>query len=145
MTGVNPCQVPNLGPVMNWEELGRRINSSSQKRKAANTGVPLQVFLEKLGVMRLSVDRLSTAPSTGVIAEIAERQLRERDEPREFYGWAVVEAGRLRGNGYEVEATRTDSNPYHADILLPPSAADSEDALRQHATALAGMSSWRSR
>ena len=37
-----------LGPVAEWEELGRSVFSSSHRRRAANAGVvPFQVFLEK--------------------------------------------------------------------------------------------------
>ena len=56
------------GPVGDWEELGRSVFSRSHKRKAYNTGVPLEVFLEKDQVKDISVDRLTLAPVEVAVA-----------------------------------------------------------------------------
>lgn len=139
----NQTTIPSF--VSAWEELGRDIFSERQSKQAANGTVPLQVFLERIGIRELSVDRLTCAPTTAEVAAIAERVGARRDPPRNFYGWAVVETGKVRQIGGRVKASPLPCNPYHADIVFPDTAVESEEAQRQYAAKLAGKSKWRPR
>ncbi len=63
-----------------------------------------------------------------------------------FYGWAVIAAEDAGGSGRQVAATPLlDSNPYHADIILPDPAAEDRDEQLRHAQELADASHWRGR
>ena len=131
-----------LGLVGDWEELGRGVFSRSHKRRASNTGVPLEVFLEKGQVKDISVDRLTLAPVEVAVANSSKAGA-QRDPPRNFYGWAVVSTERVRQAGCTVKDSPLCCNDYHADIVLPDGAIESADAQRQYATTLAGMSKWK--
>lgn len=144
MTEATSSPDENPGPLGEWEELGRGIFSRSHRRKAAGTGVPAEVFLEHFGVSRISVDRLSRAPTQVAIAS-GERIAAERQPPRSFYGWAVVTVEAVRSVGCEAIDSPLPDNPYHADILLPESVEEDRDAQGQYAAALAGLSEWRPR
>ena len=133
----------NPGPISAWEELGRCVFSRSQRRNASKNRTPLEVFLEKEGEMRISVDRLSCAPEAEAIAN-ARRVGKERDPPRNFYGWAVVSVEKVREVGCDAtEFPPVPNNPYHADILLPDSSTNAREAQMHFASALAGKSTWR--
>lgn len=69
------------------EELGREIFSSNQAKRAARNTIPKNVFLEREGVAKLSVDRLSVAPIEEVIIN-ADKVAAKRN--RTFYGWAAL-------------------------------------------------------
>ena len=139
----NPTTIPSF--VSAWEELGRGIFSSRQSNQAARGRVPYQVFLERIGERKISVDRLTCAPTSGDVAAIAERVGARRTPPRNFYGWAVVAKEPVEQSGGLVKASPLPGNPYHADIVLPDAAVENEEARRQYATRLAGRSEWRPR
>ena len=141
MTTANGSTNGRPGPVEDDEELGRSVLSGRQRRTAANSGVPLHVFLERAGEREISVDRLTLAPLTEIAAN-AIRVAAQRSPPRNFYGWAVVEAGQVRAAGYEAHDSPLPDNRYHADIVLPDSAIENADVQRQCAVTLAGMSKW---
>lgn len=130
--------------VSAWEELGRGIFSSRQSNQADKGRVPYQVFLERIGERKISVDRLTCAPPAEAIS-IAERVGARRNPPRNFYGWAVIAKEQVEQSGGLVKASPLPGNPYHADIMLPDAAVENEDAQRQYATRLAGASEWRPR
>ena len=141
-TDANPTTIPSF--ISAWEELGRGIFSSRQSNQADKGRVPYQVFLERIGERKISVDRLTCAPPAEVIS-IAERVGTRRDPLRNFYGWAVVAKESVEQLGGLVKASPLSCNPYHADIVLPDAAVESEEAQRQYAARLAGASEWRPR
>ena len=99
------------------------------------------MFLERLGETRVSVDRLTIAPTNEAIA-IASARATGRDG--DFRGWAVVNVEGATGGGRTLAASPIpDENPYHADIVLSQSETiDREDQTR-HAQELADASRWR--
>ncbi len=127
----------DIGP---GENLGRDVFSRSQARRADRGRIPLNVFLEKKGEPRLSVDRLDFA-SPRDAAEIADRVANGRG--RTFFGWAVVKADTAALNGRKVTASPQPDNPYHADIVLPDVAVEDRDEQKRHAQELADGASWR--
>ena len=124
------------------ENLGRGVFSSRNRDRARRAKVPHHIFLEKQGVVRVSVDRLDNAPSTEAV-EIAGRVAAARKAT--FYGWALVTAKHARANRRQVIATPRLDNPYHADIVLPALAAEDHEEQIRHAQELADGSSWRER
>ena len=142
-TDASPTIIPSS--VSAWEELGRDIFSRRQSQQAAKGAVPYQVSLERIGARTISVDRLTCAPTAAEVAAIAERVGARRDPPRRFYGWAVAETEKVIQIDGRVNATPLPYNPYHADIVLPDAAVESEEAQRQYAAKLARMSEWRPR
>ena len=146
----NPVGYP--GPISAWEELGRCVFSRSQRRRAAKNRTPLEVFLEKEGEVKISVDRLSCAPEAdeptrekawAPIAN-ARRAGEERDPPRNFYGWSVVSVEKVQEAGCDAtDSPILPDNPYHADILLPDSSTNAREAQMHFASILAGKSTWR--
>ena len=127
--------------ITTWEELGRGVYSSKQARRCRNNRIPVKVFLERTGRVKISVDRLTVAPYDEVAA-IA----RERSEDRDgnFYGWAVVNVeDATSSNRTVVSSPIEDVNPYHADIVLPPNAATDPEEQTRHAQELADSSYWR--
>lgn len=129
------------GCVADQEELGRGVFSSSAAAKATRSLVPFSVFLEKKGEQRISVDRLSKAPTNEAVL-IAEKTAAHRQKP--FFGWAVVTAANARKSDRRVRSTPIiPDNRYHADIVLPESAIELRDEQKQHAQELRDLSIWR--
>ena len=98
--------------------------------------------MEKLGVAKISVDRLSIAPlaeAERISVEIATG----RGPKRKFHGWAAVDARSARTSERKVEASPIPANPFHADIILPDRAMEDEEEQIRHAQELADNSSWR--
>ena len=62
-----------------------------------------------------------------------------------FYGWAVVSSEDALENGRLVNASPLESNPFHADIILPDLAREMRDEQVRHAQELADASRWRDR
>ncbi len=124
------------------ERLGRRITSRNEARKARNRAeVPFTNFVNPDYSVRLSVDRLDLA-TIEEIALIVEQEL--ADQVTSLRGWAVVIVRNARGAGRRVEATRTDTNPYHADIVLGlPRGDDARDHAIAHAQDLARHASYQ--
>ena len=128
--------------VRSQEELGRGVFSSKNAKRAKRSRIPAHVFLEKPGEPKISVDRLSVAPLDEVV-KIAEGVAAARSAT--FYGWALVAAERIRKNERQVVAAPLPDNPYHADILLPESAAEDREIQQRHAQELADASRWQDR
>ena len=138
---LNPAN--SLGPVGEWEELGRGVFSRSHRRRAANTGmIPYQAFLERAGERTISVDRLSRAPLEKAAAN-ARWVAKQRTPVRNFYGWAVVSVENVQKLGLDVTDSPYPENPYHADIVLPSSAAENREEQEHYAWDLARVASWR--
>ena len=137
---MNPVKVPiNIGQD---EELGRGVFSRSTAKRAERS-VPKSVFLEKKGEPKLSVDRLSVAPVDEAV-EIAEGVASNRTNAT-FCGWAFLTSSSARENGREALASPLESNPYHADIVLPEAAVEDPEEQKRHAQDLADASRWRER
>ena len=71
MTAPDANSVISPGPVGGREELGRRVFSRAEARRAADGRIQPKIFLERLGNRKLSVDRL-TPPETAGIAAVVE-------------------------------------------------------------------------
>ena len=135
------------GPVSDWEELGRRVFSRSAARKAASSGrIQPSIFLERAGIKKLSVDRLTCAEAAVDIARLVEeagQSATNRPQPNTFCGWAVVNAEAVIRAGCSVEDDPLPNNRYHANIVLPESALENDEAQRGYAATLAGRAKWR--
>ena len=127
--------------IASWEELGRGVYSSKYARRSRNGRIPVKVFLERLGETRVSVDRLTIAPTNEAIA-IASARAIGRDGT--FRGWAVVNVEGATGSGRTIVASPIfDENPYHADIVLSQSETIDREEQTRHAQELADASRWR--
>ena len=120
--------------------IGRGVFSS----KRAKERVHPEVFLERTGVDRISVNRLCCA-SLSVFIQIGNEVAKNRTNgTRSFYGWDVLRVKNAEGSGRKVESTPIEGNPYHADICLMN--LPSDDTLHtvqyRHALELAVNSKW---
>ena len=134
-----PDKIPaDIGPD---EDLGRGVFSSGHAKRARRSRVPHHVFLEKEGEIKISVDRLSIAPSYTALA-LAENTAASRNAS--FCGWAAVVAHQAETNGRRLVSSPipTHNNPYHADIILPDSAEEDREEQKRHAQELADYSRW---
>ena len=77
------------------------------------------------------------------MSEIADRVAANRSAT--FYGWAVVIEERARVNERGTVASPKADNPFHADIVLPVSAAEDREEQKRHAQELADASNWKER
>ena len=129
--------------VASQEELGRMISSSKSAARARRSRLPFTEFLPPPGRIDISVDRLSIAPADEALAN-ADGSAAARG--RTFYGWAVVTAQSARGNKRRVVASPIpDTNPYHADIILPEHVTGDREEHKRHAQELADLSRWYDR
>ena len=128
------------------ETLGRGVFSSTQAHRADRGTIPFHVFLERRGEVNISVDRLDFAkPEDMATLGDAVAVGRSVGSVRTFYGWAVIAAEDAESNGRRVVATPQPDNPYHADIILPASAAEDYKEQRRHTQELTAASRWRER
>ena len=112
-------------PVPDWERLGRGVFSGRRARRYRPGGkVHQSHFREADGITTLSADRLSIAP-VDIVVENGERVAAGRPESSGFYGWASIDVEHAATGGCRaiVSPLLDGSNPYHADIVLPMSAA----------------------
>lgn len=147
MTAPDANSVNSPGPVGDWEELGRRVFSGKIAHRAATNGkIKPSVFLEKTGNRKLSVDRLTSVDAAGIAAvvEDAKNAAASRPQPpNTFYGWAVVTAEAVIRARSTVEDSPLPNNRYHANIILPDSAVENEEAQKGYAATLAGRAKWK--
>ena len=102
--------------------LGRAVFSSKPAKKAAKGTVRDSVFLEKPGIVSLSVDRFgfcSEKELTSIQDKNAELRSQKEPKKRSFYGWVKIKAKMAGRSERKVQATPQEENPYHADIILP--------------------------
>ena len=125
-----------------WEELGRGVFSSKHAERARRSRVPHHVFLTPPGKSDISVDRLGVSPIEDAAA-IGDSVAAARSAT--FYGWAVVSADGASSSGRRVDSAPLLENPYHANIVLPESAAEDREEQKRHAQELADASLWRGR
>lgn len=135
--GNNDGEKPSLEVGLD-EPLGRGIFSQRIKKQAIRKIIRPEIF-ESKNSTQISVDRLDWATSV----EMAKIAKANRSDDKPFYGWAVVSAEVASMNNREVKATSQESNPYHADIILPSSAEQEKEELMLHLTDLAGSATWR--
>ena len=129
--------------VASQEELGRMISSSKSAARARRSRLPFTEFLPPPGRIDISVNRLSIAPADEALAN-ADGLADARG--RMFYGWAVVTAESACGNKRRVVASPIpDTNPYHADIILPEHVTGDREEHKRHAQELADLSRWHDR
>lgn len=125
------------------ETLGRSVFSRGQAKRASNGKVLPHIFLESFEADSVSVDRIDHA-QPAVMAAISEKIGQNRRPPKDFYGWATIEARDAAANGRSVQATPNEDNIYHADIFLNlPHDGERRDAQKQHANELAARAGWR--
>lgn len=125
------------------DSLGRCVFSRSRAERAARRGVIAHdIFLERIGVADISVDRLDHAPGRMMDA-IAQRAARARNQ--QFHGWAEIKVEVAARNGREVIPTPVCGNRYHADIRLNIHAIERRDRQKAHAHELAANARWRGR
>lgn len=131
------------------EELGHGIFSSTEKKKAARGIILYTVFTEK-SLTEISADRLDYAPEPKAVKLGDQRAAAMKPKGKKsFYGWAVLRASKASEDDRSVVDSREESNPYHANILLPipdDACENDREAIRMfHARQLAERSDWRSR
>lgn len=128
--------------IQETERLGRSVFSRTVARRAKSGRVLPKVFTVAGSI---SVDRLSYA-SPEAMAEIGRERGLGRKHPRNFFGWAVLTAGRVREVGGYAEATPRAENPYHADIRFREDSALDETRrqmeVKWQAKELADRSTW---
>ena len=131
---------------MNADEALGRSEFSGKAADRARAGKPIrpETFLVRERDETVSVDRLDDAPESE-LAGLASSRGRERTPPKPFQGWAVVTVSDAETDGRTVEATPTETNPYHADIRLnlPPGVPDRRRLQKLHAVQLAARATWR--
>ena len=145
--------------VADDEDLGRIVATKKDAQKARNKKL-FRLFLVKPGERRLSVDRLGVAPLSDAVSNgerIARLKqmgiVRTTGKPSRnigFRGWAVISARTVRSVECEVEATPIvgapeESNPYHADIVLPVRVETDNEERKHYAQYLAEAAVWRGR
>jgi hypothetical protein len=123
------------------EDLGRRVFSEKDARRARRSKVSHRRFLVKLGDTAISVDRLSTVADLKELVAISQVASESRDGP--FCGWVSVSSKEASRNGRQVRASPVDTNPYHGEIVLPTAAANDSDERARHAQELADAARWR--
>ena len=129
------------------ELLGRRIFQSDKAKRARRdpNGDPKPVFdfraFFDLRYRGISVDRLGYA-SVIQLTEIADAEILPGQD--KFYGWFVIEA-RVAAEKCELQATGTETNPFHADLWLPEAAIADPGERKNLALDLAQASKWRER
>ena len=123
------------------ERLGRRMFSKKDADRAHRRGRVLpKYFEERVGIARLSVDRLNVASLADVEQAVRRTDARWLD----LQGWAVVRCGEVRDAGRRrVRASSTTANPYHADIVLPTEVGNDRELRREHAQDLAKIAQWQ--
>lgn len=125
------------------EDLGRRVFSKSQARRARCGRIRHYQFLPEGDGLTMSVDRLTVADGQGFdLTDLASKASASRSGP--FEGWLSVTVADVRREGRRVEASPQEDNPYHADIVLPDGATDKGERIR-HAQVLARGARWRER
>ena len=122
------------------EELGRSVHSSKVARRALRMKTDANIFRPRLGNRRVSVDRISIAPSENILQLAIERG---KSRGSGFYGWAIIARDKVLEIGCTVEATPVSGNPYHADIIFPKEAENDQFESARYAKRLARASRWR--
>lgn len=123
------------------EMLGRAVFDASKARAAEKGKVPPKVFRERLGILELSVDRLSLADKQSLV-----KTHESARENQQFYGWAVVDHKTACDMDRTVGSDKLPENEWHANILLPelPDGAEAQDELQKaHSLNLARRSKWQ--
>ncbi len=124
--------------VADQEVVGRRIISSGDAKRANRKKIPPTVFIHAHSVTDISVDRIHS-PFQLEVLNVA---VNETPCDRNFYGWAKLTAKQARDLNCCVKGSRTCTNRFHADIVLPSSVSGDTDAEIEKAKELAKASKW---
>jgi hypothetical protein len=130
--------------IIDAEQLGRALFDGKDLKNALKGKFSHRRFIERPGVVELSVDRLNF----GNHDHIARYQDQVRGS--HCHGWAVITAHAVRSNEQDVFAdpiTEEPKNPYHAYIQLPTAATCEETQAKQYEFGLAMSlaASWTAR
>lgn len=128
------------------EPLARSVSGSKfRKRTVFDAFIPGR-NTESEGEYRrdISVDRFDYLDIETAI-RFGECRANQRHPQRTFFGWAMINAEDASKDGREVDASRTDKNPAHADILLPQDTTSDRKKRNRQATLLAQLSTWKPR
>ena len=114
-------------------------------RQIRRERVDFRAFLEKPGVITLSVARLTYSPPDLAVVK-ADAAAAERPGGA-VYGWGVIVADKASANGRSVPASPAPdgSNPYHADLILPELAITNREVQKIHAQMPADLPQRRAR
>ena len=94
----------------------------------------------------ISVDRFDFLAESRAI-QLGEERAARRGANANFYGWAILRVGDIRGDGRDVTSSLSEmeDNPTHADIRLPISTTTNDEERKDHLMILAEYSRWVSR
>ena len=89
----------------------------------------------------ISVDRFDFLEKAKAV-QLGETRAARRNS--NFYGWAMLRVGDIRGDGRDVISTpsEVEDNPAHADIRLPQSTTTNDEERKDHLMILAECSKW---
>ena len=121
------------------EPIGRAVFDSKHANHARKNAVPPKVFQEKLGVLELSVDRLSHV-SLQTAADV-QTSLRGRD----CRGWAVIVASVACDNGRTINSDPIAPHQLHHAFIRLPECPEEElfNEQKKHAVELAMKARWQ--
>ena len=88
----------------------------------------------------ISVDRFDFLTEARAV-QLGETRAERRN--LNFYGWAMIRVGDIRGCGRDVVASPMEGNSCHANIVLPQSTAANDVERKDHLMILAERSKWR--
>ena len=125
------------------EVLGRRVFYERQAERAAR-GAKIRPHDFRPRGSSISMDRLTLAAADQKfdLIRVADADGQRRQPPRPLQGWLALPAGDLCVRGRGLQASPTDDNPYHSEIVLPPAAAAREETDR-HTQDLADLARHR--
>ena len=123
------------------EVLGHRGFSESQARRAARGAkIRPHEFRPPKGELSISMDRLTLAAADQEfdLLGVADDDGQRRQPPGPVKGWLALPADELCGRERRLRSSPTRRNPYHSEIVLPPSATAREE-LDRHTQDLAAL------
>lgn len=134
----------SFGAVVSRGAVGRAVFQSSDWKKinkgAENT--PPGVFLDRTSPIEISVFLLDFT-SDKKLTKIGDSMATQRGANRHFYGWAELSVADAGKDDRKVRTTPQHENKWHADIVLPSTAATEKKERERHANQLAKMASPR--
>ena len=128
-------------PVNDKELVGRIVSSRTEAKFCRSGDVPASVFSQP-GNFEISVDRVDRM-TPGEAIRHGELIASLRGTNRLFRGWALLRRPDMSHAGCGCRASPGFDNFWHADILMPQTAAGDNSLHGVFAAALARRSSWR--
>ena len=128
--------------VANDETLGRGVFDGNV---AGRTPPRANFFENELSYNQghMSVDRMTYADST-VLCQVHDDDALRRGPNRTFYGWYTFPVALVRAIGLDVEPTQSTDprNEWHAEVSVPDSDSDMNDAITAYANAISSEAAW---